>query len=470
MKMLLNLFSVVALALMFNAVAVPSIGHAQDEDRIYIKVGEANVKKSLLALPPFLFLSSPSVAPNYKSIGADLYNTVSNDLDVSNLFTTIKQSAYLEDVTKVGLTPAPANPNGFHFDLWQKIGTDFLIRGGYKVTGDSLEFEVYVYYVPQAKLVLGKKYDAKVKDVRTTAHAFCDDLMKALTGKKGIFRTKFVVGSDRAGHKWKEIYVMDWDGRNLVQITNHHSISFSPAWNPDGKTVSYSSYAYHTNLKRRNADLFTYDIFSGKRYLVSSHLGLNTGSTFSPEGKNIFLTLTKEDEDADIYRITLEGDDLTRITNGPRGAVNVEPAISPDGKKIAFSSTRSGNPMIYIMDIDGTNVKRLTFAGQYNSSPSWSPDGKKLAFAGQDKDHFDVFTVGVDGTDMQRLTSARGVSGRMSNNEDPSFSPDGRHILFTSNRSGTYQLYIISVDGTNERRITVDHHNYERARWSPYFD
>src|ERR1700722_13086824 len=86
-----------------------SISKADDGDKIYIKVGEANVQKSLIAIPPFLFLSSPSGAANYKSIGTDLFNTVTNDLDTSNLFTIIKQAAYPEDTTKTGLTPAPGN-------------------------------------------------------------------------------------------------------------------------------------------------------------------------------------------------------------------------------------------------------------------------------------------------------------------------------------------------------------------------
>jgi len=441
-----------------------------DSGRVYIKVGEANVKKSLIAVPPLLFLSSPAGAPNFKQVGSELFNTIVNDLEVSNLFTMIKQTAYLEDTSKVGLTPAPGASNGFHFDSWSKIGAEFLVRGGYKIEDeDSLEVELYVYYVPQAKLVLGKKYIAKISETRHTAHTFADDLMKALTGKQGIFRTKFVVASDRAGNKWREIYVMDWDGRNIIQVTNHHSISLSPAWSPSGKTVSYTSFAYHPGLKTRNPDLFTYDIFSGKRFLVSSRVGINSGSTFSPNGNNIFLTVS-HGADPDIYKMTLEGDDLEKITNGPKGSLNVEPAVSPDGKKVAFSSDRSGSPMVYIMDVNGSNVKRITFAGHYNSSPSFSPDGKKIVFAGQDKDHFDIFTMNIDGSDMQRLTSAKGANGHMANNEDPSFSPDGRHIVFTSNRAGRNQIYIITVDGTNERRITVDNYNYFKVKWSPYLN
>jgi TolB protein len=467
----LNFFSAVTLAVICALSICTIRAHADDDSgKIYINITEANVKKSLIAFPPLTFLSSPALAPNYKQVGADLFNTLNNDLEMSNLFKFINQSAFLEDVSKAGLTPAPGNPNGFHFDLWSKINSEFLVRAGYKITdGDNLEFEVYLYFVPQAKLILGKKYTSNIKDARRTAHTFADDLMKALTGKQGFFRTKFVVSSDHIGHNWKEIYVMDWDGRNSTQVTSHHSISISPSWAPTGKTIAYTSFAYHPNLKSRNPDLFTYDIFTGKRFLVSSRLGINSGSTFSPDGNSIFLTVSKN-ADPDIYKMTVEGDDLTQLTHGPHGTLNVEPTISPDGKKIAFSSDRSGGPMIYTMDSSGSNVKRLTFAGHYNSSPSFSPDGKRLAFAGRDKDHFDIFTVNIDGTEMQRLTSSRRTDGRWANNDDPSFSPDGTHIVFTSNRTMKSQIYIVSTDGTSERRITTDNFNYYKARWSPYLD
>jgi len=448
-------------------VPAPSV---RAEDRVYIKVGEARVKKSLIAVPPFQFLGTPSLAPRFREIGTELYNTVVNDLDVSSLFTFIKQEAFVENTAKTSLRPGgPGNPNGFKFESWNSIGAEFLIRGGYTLEGDNLEFEVYLYYVPQASLVIGKKYLGRSTDARRVAHTFADDLMKALTGKKGVFKTKFVVASDRAGHKWKEVFVVDWDGRNPVQITNHHTVSLSPNWAPSGKTVSYTSFAYHVNQKTRNPDLFTYDLYSGKRFLISSRKGMNSGSAFTPDGKSIYLTISAGTGNADIYRMSLDGESLTRITN-THGAMNVEPNVSPDGKKVAFSSDRSGQPMIYTMDPDGSGSKRLTFAGKYNSSPAWSPDGKKIAFAGYDKSHFDIFIMNTDGTSLERLTSAKKPNGEMADNEDPSFSPDGRFIVFTSNRTGKNQIYMINADGTGERRITVDNANYFKARWSPYLD
>lgn len=154
-------------------------------------------------------------------------------------------------------------------------------------------------------------------------------------------------------------------------------------------------------------------------------------------------------------------------------AMNVEPNVSQDGKRIAFSSNRSGLAMIYVMDINGNNVTRLTFAGNFNASPSFSPDGKLITFAGYDKDqdNFDIFLMNSDGHNLIRLTgSQKRKSHRMASNEDPSFSPDGRHIVFSSDRTGSKQIYIVNLDGSDERRLTFDNHTYEKPRWSPYLD
>ena len=461
--MLKHLGSLLFLSLLFF-IPLSSV-HAQSQEGIYITVDQAKVKKSLMALPPFQYQGSPTARSGYKRVGKTLYNTIFNDLDISSYFRFIKQEAFLENTKETSLKPYPGDPKGFKFENWRKISTEFLIRGGYRISGDKLTFEVFVYHVPQAKLVLGKTYEAPKKEARNVAHSFANDLIKRLTGKEGMFLSQIVVASDRAGGKWREIFVMDWDGHNATQITKHKNTAISPAFSPDGKMVAYTAYVYHKARKATNPSMFIYELYTGKRYLVSGRKGVNSGAAFAPDNQHLYLTLSQGGS-PDIFRITKEGKNLKRITKGPFGAMNVEPAISPDGRKIAFSSDRSGGkPMLYIMNADGSNIKRVTFAGRYNSSPAWSPDGKKIAFAGWDKGHYDIFVMNPDGTGLKRLTSAVKANGKYANNEEPTFSPDGRHVMFTSDRTGKKQLYIVNVDGTNERRITVDRHNYYKPKW-----
>jgi TolB protein len=448
----------------FAEVSSSNAGQAA-KAQVEIDINQAKTRKSLMAFPPLQFVGNPATVKKYESTGSELYRVIFNDLSVSTYFQFINQSAFLEDTTKTGIRPAPGEPNGFKFESWKQIGAEFLIRGNYTVSGDEIAMEIYLYSVNRGALILGKKYKGETSLTRRIAHTFANDALKALTGVEGPFLSRVTVASDKAGGHYKEIYVMDWDGANSQKISSHHSITLSPAWSPDGTKVAYTAFVKSKKTKTRNADMFIYELNTGKRWLVSYRQGINSGADFSPDGKTLYLTISQTGT-PDIYKMSTEGDLLTKITNGPRGAMNVEPAISPDGKKIAFSSDRSGNPMIYVMNADGTSPKRLTFAGKFNASPSWSPDGKKIAFAGWSDDHFDIFLMNADGTGMIRITSAHKPNGKWANNEDPVFSPDGRLLMYTSNRTGKNQIYISNLDGSEERRVTTDSDNYFKPKWS----
>lgn len=451
----------------FIFIFLPLISSAQ-ESGIYIKLGEARTKKSLLAFPALQYLGSPGTVSKYQSVGAEIFDTIMNDLTVSSYFQFINPSAFLEDPAKTALTPAPGAANGFKFQSWSAISTDFLIRAGFSIVGSEVTLETYTYHVPKASLVMGKKYKGPLSTVRRIAHTYANDVLKSLTGTEGPFLSRIVASSDRADSKTKEIFVMDWDGANVDQVSSHKTISISPAWSPDGKKIAYTSYIKRVGAKFRNADLLLLDLTTRKRSVISFRQGINSGASFTPDNKHIFLTISQGSH-PDIYKITLDGTLAGKITNGPSGAMNVEPAVSQDGK-LAFSSDRAGRPMIYTANNDGSNIKRITFAGVFNSSPSWSPDGKKIAFAGQSEDHFDIFVMNADGTNMIRLTSAKKANGKWASNEDPSFSPDGRFVIYTSDRSGKNQIYISTVDGTEERPITKDHYNYFKPKWSNNID
>jgi TolB protein len=103
------------------------------------------------------------------------------------------------------------------------------------------------------------------------------------------------------------------------------------------------------------------------------------------------------------------GGNVRRLTNRP-GTDNFYPAVSPDGKKIVFSSQVSSvkEGQIYVMNIDGSDLQRLTSSAALNNIPSWCPDGKRVVFASDRAGNEDVFIMAADGTDLKQLTTDSG--------------------------------------------------------------
>ena len=129
-------------------------------------------------------------------------------------------------------------------------------------------------------------------------------------------------------------------------------------------------------------------------------------------------------------------------------ATATEPAFSPDGSRIAFTSTRDGQPEVYVMDADGTNVSRLTNSPGLDGDPSFSPDGQAVVFHSQRTGHRQIF--------LQPITSSVAVplTQEPADNSQPTMSPDGEVIAFVSNRDGTNHIWLMAKDGTNQHPFT----------------
>lgn len=461
-------------ALAFVISANLNLAHAQapaptttpSQDAIYINVGEAEVKRSLIAVPPIKTAAESKDFAQAKNI---LQATIEKSLNFTNYFKLVPPASFLEETTKVSHLPKSQDARGFDFQKWQDSGAEFLVQGIVNKTGGGASTELYLYYVPQSRLIFQKEYRNNDNSFMEMAYDFSNDVMLKLTGKTSIFKTKLVMTSDRNSRGNKEVFISNWDGTSFRQITTHKSIALSPTWSPGGNQIAYSAFTIDPRKGTRNANLYIYDARTAKRSLISSRHGINSGADFFPDGRNLLMTLSATGT-PDIYKISLDGKTQGRITSGPFGAMNVEPSVSPDGKTIAFSSDRSGRPMIYTMDIEPALMpaKRITIAGRYNAAPSWSPDGKKIVFAGWDSDHFDIFVMNADGTNLVRLTQRRKPNGKWSSNEAPSWSPDGRYIVFQSNRTGHSQIFITDIKGSFTVPVTNDNNNYYQPKWSPY--
>lgn len=188
---------------------------------------------------------------------------------------------------------------------------------------------------------------------------------------------------------------------------------------------------------------------------------------FSPDNKRIAFESNRTGN-FEIYTMKIDGSDIKQLTHD--SAFDGTPAWSPDGKFIVFASERDNDPEIYIMQADGSNQTRITNAKGDDSHPKFAPDGKKIIFcsarstpdlnADWSKQWIEIFSMNTDGSDAHQISNLKSVS------TFPSFSPDGKKIVFRqvidgkafnwdlSNTERNSEIFVMNSDGTNVMNIS----------------
>lgn len=261
-----------------------------------------------------------------------------------------------------------------------------------------------------------------------------DELLLRFTKRRGYYSTRiaFVRGRGRSSR----VLVIDYDGSHLQQISPRRHEAVLPSWSPRGE-LTFTSYLW------ANPDLY---IARGRRASrLSRQPGLNTGAAWSPDGKELALTLTK-DGNAEIYVLDRRGRLRRRLTR--HRAIDTSPTWSPDGRTIAFVSSRGGTgPQLWLMASDGSSEPRqLTTVGAYNQEPKWCPtkDCPWIAYTHQnERGIYEVRLVNAETRAAKRLT----LRGR---NKSPTWSPDGRWILYVSSLGG---LWAVNPEGRCHHRV-----------------
>jgi TolB protein len=429
---------------------------AQDTTRVREQGVRVGITYTPGVRPGLLLLGGPS-----QELLDSVRAVVGRDLDYSDRFEMISLPG--TDSLTLGITalagPAAATghaqsaggPGFVNYPLYEALGADYTVS---VVRPPDSSVAVAVYDVKGRTLL--KTIPVAASSVgapgfRMALHRASDEVVRVAAGTPGMAASRVLF------LQHGRLYRVDADGANPTALTPAGDDMMSPTWMPDGEHMVY------TQMRQGLGALYVQDLMTGRRDVVPPTAQLlNYATAVSPDGRTLVFT-RNTDEGAHLYAYNLaEHCCLQRLTAG-RFSDNLSPTFSPDGRRIAFVSTRAGSPQIYVMSADGTDQQ--LFApfdyGVTGSSyaPEWSPDGLHLAFHRDVAGAYQVFVMDVASRTVRQLTSE-------GSNEDPTWAPDGRHLAFASTRTGARQIWVMDLDTGRVRQLT----RQEGARlpsWSP---
>ena len=251
-----------------------------------------------------------------------------------------------------------------------------------------------------------------------------------------------------------DIYVMNPDGSNPINLTQSPEIKeASPSWSPDGKQITYKSWGIFNANGFFQSDIWVMEADGANPRNLTNHDASDANPDWSPDGRQIAFTSERNSDwefdiwggNWEVYVMTPDGANLVNLTKHP--AKDLAPDWSPDGKQIAFTSNREGNREVYVMNADGTNPINLTNHPARDSSPAWSPDGMRIAFSTnrdgdwekKPNDNWEVYVMNADGANLINLTNHPAWDSSPTWEPTPalSVSPKGRWVTLWGSVKGT---------------------------------
>lgn len=243
----------------------------------------------------------------------------------------------------------------------------------------------------------------------------------------------------------RRLAVINSDESGLTQLDPGPAVDYSPSWSPDGRQILYTS-----EIAGPTAALEVVNANGSRKVRLTNHLVGGGAAAWSPDGTKILFTLIDENGRTAIAIMNRDGSHFATLT--PYATTYGDPVWSPNGKLIAydfFEKPQIDAANVFVMDIDGTHMARLTVNSDKGSfGPVWSLDGKRIAFwAGNVDDPTQyVRVMNSDGSGTVQLT--KNWSGGFS------WSPDSSKIAYSMDTSQEPEIFVVNADGTNIRQVT----------------
>jgi len=376
------------------------------------------------------------------ALPASISSIVRDDLERSALFRGIEIPV---------MQPHPTEASNVDYAEWRARLADALVLGSVAARPDG-KFEVRfrLFDVVKQTPLGGVAYTLTAEQARATAHRIADYIYEKLTGEKGVFSTKIAYVVKR-GNVY-ELQIADADGANGFFVLRSNEPILSPVWSPDGSQLAYVSF------EQKKPIVYVHSLRDGRRHVAANFKGSNSAPAWSPDGSTLAVSLSRAGG-SQLFLVNPDGSNVRRLTRS--NAIDTEPRFSPDGRYLYFTSDRGGSPQIYRMPATGGAAERVTFDGDYNVSPRISPDGRRLAFIHRSNGRYQAALLDLETRQTQILTdSAR--------DESPSFAPNGRMILLATVIGGRGVLSAVSADGRVKQRLSVSAGDVREPAWGPF--
>jgi TolB protein len=380
----------------------------------------------------------------------DVAATVQSDLERSGRFRPLAREQLIEQ---------PRTASEVDAADWRMLKVDYVLVGKLSPsTQGRYDLRYELVSVANGERLLGTTMPVDAQALRRASHRVADAVYEKILGVRGAFATRiaYVAVAGPVTKRSYRLVVSDADGANEYTVFGSPDPIMSPSWSPDGRSLAYVS--FHTGL----AAVYVQTLSSGQQVQVSAKAGINGAPSFSPDGKQLALALSRRDGNVDVYVLDLGTQALKRVTDDP--AIDTEPAWSPDGRSLYFTSDRAGAPQVYVVGLEaGARQRRITYDGSYNARPQVGPDGNLLAVVTLDRGAYRIGAVDARQGNLQVLSS-----GQL--DESPSIAPNGADILYTSRVGGRDTLAIVSSDGRIQRQIAASSGELREPAWSPFLN
>jgi len=380
--------------------------------------------------------------------GLDVAQVVEHDLQGSGRFRALPRT---------NMPSTPTQPNAVVMSDWKNAGEDYIVVGRVvPMDGGNLAVDFDLLNVLTGQRVGGQRFIGTPGALRNAAHRVSDVVYEKILGIRGAFATRIAyvsVEGQPPAQKF-QLIVADADGENQRLVLESRYPLMSPSWSPDGQWLSYVSF------ENKRSAVYVQFVRTGERRQVSARAGINGAPAWSPDGKKLALTLGGSSGNPDIYILELQTQNLQRVTDDP--SIDTEPTWSPDGKFIYFTSDRAGGPQVYRIGVNqGDRPKRITFTGNYNARPRVSADGNQLAVVTLDGGNYRVAVQDLNSGTFRVLSK-----GHL--DESPSFAPNGSTIMFSEREGSRGILATVSVDGLIGLRLKSEQGEVREPAWGPF--